>query len=120
MQRIVRSMPQSCGTGSLTGPPCSPPIRRCSHVTPLDLADDLAAPVLGLYGREDEVILVPTVEAMKDRLKEGSSAARASEIIVYDGAGHAFFADYRDSFKAGPAADAWRRCLDWLSERTSA
>lgn len=87
---------------------------------PLDLADDLAAPVLGLYGREDEVILVPTVEAMKDRLKEGSSAARASEIIVYDGAGHAFFADYRDSFKAGPAADAWRRCLDWLSERTSA
>jgi carboxymethylenebutenolidase len=37
------------------------------------------------------------------------------EIVVYPGAGHSFFADYRPSFNAGAAADGWTRCTDWFA-----
>jgi carboxymethylenebutenolidase len=37
--------------------------------------------------------------------------AGRGEIIVYDGAPHAFFADYRESYREAPAKDAWRRML---------
>jgi carboxymethylenebutenolidase len=38
------------------------------------------------------------------------------EIVVYPGAGHAFFADYRPSFNAAAAADGWKRCTDWFAK----
>ncbi len=81
---------------------------------PLDLADDLRAPVLGLYGGRDEAIPIETIRAMEARLAHGSPAAGASQIHVYPDAGHAFFADYRDSYRADSADDAWRRCIEWL------
>jgi carboxymethylenebutenolidase len=31
--------------------------------------------------------------------------------VIYPGAGHAFFADYRPSYSAAAAADAWKRCV---------
>jgi carboxymethylenebutenolidase len=86
---------------------------------PLDLKDDLKAPVLGLYGGRDEAIPLATIHAMEARLADGSPAARSSRIHVYPDAGHAFFADYRDSYRADLADDAWRRCTEWLSGHTS-
>jgi len=85
---------------------------------PLAVTEDLTAPVLGLYGGQDEAIPIETVEAMRDRLRHGSEAARASTIQLYPDAPHAFFADYRDSYSAGSAQDAWERCLAWIGERT--
>lgn len=82
---------------------------------PTDIVGKLRAPVLGLYGGRDEAIPLHTIRAMQDRLPSGSEAARASRIHVYPDAGHAFFADYRDSYRADLADDAWRRCLEWLS-----
>jgi carboxymethylenebutenolidase len=81
---------------------------------PLDIVGTLKAPVLGLYGGRDEAIPLGTIHAMQDRLTSGSNAARASHIHVYPDAGHAFFADYRDSYRADLADDAWRRCIEWL------
>jgi carboxymethylenebutenolidase len=81
---------------------------------PLDVVGTLKAPVLGLYGGRDEAIPLDTIRAMQNRLASGSEAARASRIHVYPDAGHAFFADYRDSYRADLADDAWRRCLAWL------
>jgi carboxymethylenebutenolidase len=81
---------------------------------PVDVAGELKAPVLGLYGEADTGIPMDTVERMKAALAAGSPAARRSEFKVYPGAPHAFHADYRPSFRAGPAEDGWRRCLDWF------
>jgi carboxymethylenebutenolidase len=81
---------------------------------PLELAAQLNAPVLGLYGGQDQGIPVSSVEEMKKALVVGSSAAKRSEIRVYPQAGHAFLADYRPSYEPHAAQDGWKRMLGWL------
>lgn len=81
---------------------------------PLDLTGQLHAPVLGLYGGQDAGIPLDTVDKMKTALAQGSPAARRSEFVVYPDAPHAFHADYRPSYRQGPAEDGWKRCLAWF------
>jgi carboxymethylenebutenolidase len=81
---------------------------------PLDLAAQLKAPVLGLYGAADAGIPLDTVDKMKAALASGSPAAKASQFVVYPDAPHAFHADYRPSFRKGPAEDGWKRALEWF------
>ena len=81
---------------------------------PIDIAPILKAPVLGLYGGEDSGIPLDTVDKMKAALAQGSAAAKASEFVVYPDAPHAFHADYRPSFRQGPAEDGWKRTLAWF------
>lgn len=81
---------------------------------PLDLAAQYKAPVLGLYGGADTGIPFEGVERMKTALAQGSAAARASEFVVYPDTPHAFHADYRPSYRQGPAEDGWQRLLVWL------
>ncbi|TSE36525.1 dienelactone hydrolase family protein [Tepidimonas charontis] len=83
---------------------------------PIDVVGVLKAPVLGLYGAADTGIPLASVERMKAALAQGSPAARASTFVVYPDAPHAFHADYRPSYRAEPAQDGWRRCLDWLRQ----
>ncbi len=83
---------------------------------PLDLAAQLQAPVLGLYGGQDQGIPQDSVEAMRKALAEADSpAARASTLHVYPDAPHAFHADYRPSYRQDAAEDGWRRMREWLS-----
>ena len=77
---------------------------------PLDVAGQIKAPVLGLYGGADQGIPLDSVEKMRAALK-GSK----SEIVVYDGAPHAFHADYRPSYREQPAKDGWNRMLAWFT-----
>jgi len=81
---------------------------------PLDVVDQLKAPVLGLYGGLDTGIPLETVEAMEKALQSGSTAARKSEIQLYDNAPHAFHADYRPSFRREDAEDGWKRMQAWF------
>jgi len=85
---------------------------------PLDLAADLKAPVLGLYGGQDGGIPLTTINQMKDALAEagakGNAAAKASEFVVYKDAPHAFHADYRPSYRKEAAEDAFARALAWF------
>ena len=81
---------------------------------PVDLVASINGPVLGLYGGADTGIPLDTVERMKTALKDGSAAAKKSEFVVYDGAPHAFHADYRPSYRKEPADDGWKRCVDWF------
>jgi carboxymethylenebutenolidase len=81
---------------------------------PVDVAASLKAPVLGLYGAADTGIPLDTVEKMKVALATGSPAAKASQFVVYPDAPHAFHADYRPSFRQGPAEDGWKRALEWF------
>jgi carboxymethylenebutenolidase len=81
---------------------------------PIDLVGSINGPVLGLYGGADQGIPLDTVEKMKVALKDGSAAAKKSEFVVYDGAPHAFHADYRASYRKEPAEDGFKRALDWF------
>lgn len=81
---------------------------------PIDLAGRLHAPVLGLYGAQDASIPLEDVRRMEAALQEGSEAARASRIEVYPESGHAFYADYRPSYNAADARDAWTKAVEWF------
>ena len=85
---------------------------------PVEIAVDLKAPVLGLYGSADTGIPLDTVEQMKAALSKASSnpAAKASKFEIYPEAPHAFHADYRATYREGPAKDAWAKCLAWFKQ----
>ncbi|MEH1927287.1 dienelactone hydrolase family protein [Nostoc sp.] len=80
---------------------------------PVDIASTLKVPILGLYGGKDTSIPLDTIEQMRDRLKSSSSK---SEIIVYPDASHAFFADYRPSYREKEAKEGWKRLLAWFKQ----
>jgi carboxymethylenebutenolidase len=80
---------------------------------PIDLVDALHAPVLGLYGEADQSIPIASVEKMRAALK---AAGKPGEIVVYPDTPHAFFADYRNSFRKDQAADGWLRLLAWFKK----
>ena len=81
--------------------------------TAIEIAPKLTVPVLGLYGGKDSGIPLDKVESMKTALSKGLSA---SEFVVYPDSGHAFHADYRPSYVAADARDAWQRCMDWMKK----
>jgi carboxymethylenebutenolidase len=81
-----------------------------SPLTPTE-AQEVKAPLLGLYGAEDGGIPVEGVREMEAALDE---AGITNEFHVYEGAGHAFFNDTRSSYHPEAAADAWPRTLEWF------
>jgi carboxymethylenebutenolidase len=85
--------------------------------TVLELAPELKAPVLGLYGGKDNGIPVDQVEKMREALK---AAHKDSEIIIYPDAPHGFNADYRPSYREAGATDAWTRMLAWFKQHGAA
>ena len=85
-----------------------------SPTNPIDLVGSINGPVLGLYGGADTGIPQASVDKMKAALATGSAAAKKSEFVVYEGAPHAFHADYRPSYRKEPAEDGFKRALDWF------
>ncbi|MGH6838936.1 MAG: dienelactone hydrolase family protein [Methylocella sp.] len=94
--------------GSLMDPPSTAMPKNA-----FDLATEVKAPVLGLYGAEDASITPDQVEAMKERLE---SAGKTAKFKIYPGAPHGFFADYRQSFRAEAAQDAWMAMQAWFKQ----
>jgi len=79
--------------------------------TATDLAAELNAPLLCLYGGADTGIPVPAVEAARDKAK---AAGKSVELVVYPDAPHGFHADYRPSYHEADAKDGWARALAFL------
>jgi len=80
---------------------------------PIDVAAAIKAPVLGLYGGQDQGIPADTIDKMRAALK---AAGKPAEIHVYPDAPHAFHADYRPSYRKAEADDGWRRLQAWLKQ----
>ena len=78
----------------------------------LDVAASIKAPVLGLYGAADEGIPRDTLDKMMAALKAAGNSK--SELVVYPDTPHAFHADYRPSYRKGPAEDGWKRAVAWF------
>jgi carboxymethylenebutenolidase len=80
---------------------------------PVDIAAQLKAPVLGLYGAKDTGIPQDTIEKMRAAIK---AAGGKSEIVVYPNAGHGFNADYRSGYDKEAAQDGFRRLQEWFKK----
>jgi carboxymethylenebutenolidase len=87
------------------------------HVTelrprpPLELAPQVHCPLMAAVGAEDHN---PSPE-IGERLREAlAQSPHETRVDVYEGAGHAFFADYRPSYRPGPAAQLWERVVPFL------
>jgi len=83
---------------------------------PIDVAATLRVPVLGLYGGADAGIPAETIERMKQALAGAAAPGSDSQFVVYPDAPHAFFADYRPSYREQAARDGWDRCLRWFRQ----
>jgi carboxymethylenebutenolidase len=94
------------------GPPVDPP-NPAWPKSPTQLAPDMKAPVLGLYGAEDTGIPVATVEALKKALEDNKKTA---EFKIYPGAPHGFHADYRASYRKEAAEDGWNQMQAWFKK----
>lgn len=79
--------------------------------SPLDLAGEMKAPVLGIYGEADQGIPVPVVEDMQAKLR---AAGKTAEFKLYPDAPHGFHADYRPSYRKEAAEDAWAKATGWF------
>ena len=71
------------------------------------------APVLGVFGSEDEVVGVENVREFDRTLGE---LGVEREIYVYEGANHAFANPSGESFRPNDTRDAWSKTLRFLDE----
>jgi carboxymethylenebutenolidase len=78
---------------------------------PLELAGQLHCPLLAAVGAEDHNPSPEVGERLRAALAQSS---HETQVDVYEGAGHAFFADYRPSYRPGPAALLWERVVPFL------
>lgn len=72
--------------------------------------DKIAAPGLIFFGEQEQFFSVPDAKTFAENQRK---RGREAEVIVYPGAGHAFFNDTRlEAYQRDAANDAWRRTLD--------
>lgn len=82
--------------------------------TPLEVAAQIKAPVLGLYGGADGGIPNDTVEKMSAALKAAGNTR--SDMVIFPDMPHAFYADYRPSYRKAAADDGWKRLTAWFKQ----
>ena len=72
--------------------------------------DKIVAPGLIFFGEREEFFSVPDAKAFAEAQRK---RGREAEVIVYPGAGHAFFNDTRpEAYRRDAANDAWWRTLE--------
>jgi carboxymethylenebutenolidase len=95
------------------GPPARPYQSKTGPITGFDVAKDITCPFLGLFGETDQNPKPEDARRFGEVLKQHNPNV---EIVIYPGAGHGFHADYRPSYDATAATDAWNRCLAWFGK----
>ena len=84
---------------------------------PLELAGQLRCPLLAAIGAEDQNPSPELGEQLRERASSSpvGRSGREIKVDVYDGAGHAFFADYRPSYRPAPAAKLWGEIVPFFA-----
>jgi carboxymethylenebutenolidase len=77
-------------------------------VSPIDMVPTLSCPLLALCGEEDPNPSPAHAARLQEELDRHG---KTYELRMYRNAGHAFFADYRPSYRAAAAQDMWHRVL---------
>jgi carboxymethylenebutenolidase len=84
----------------------------------VDLAAGLGCPLLAVFGIEDETPSPEQAAVLQQRLEAAGKTSLAT-IHVYEDAGHAFFADYRPSYREGPAFELWTEVQGFFEKHLS-
>jgi carboxymethylenebutenolidase len=95
--------------GTLAGP------WRNDAPAPVDVAGQIASPVLGLFGGADTVILPEAIAAFDDGL---AAAGTDHRLVTYPAAPHSFF-DRKAADFAAESAAAWDEVLAFIRARTA-
>ncbi len=74
---------------------------------PIELVENIACPVLGIYGAEDMRINIHLDELVKAMV----TYKKDFEMRIYPNAAHAFFNDTHPTYQEAAARDAWERVL---------
>jgi carboxymethylenebutenolidase len=84
---------------------------------PLELVGQLRCPLLAAIGAEDQNPSPELGEQLRQRASSSpiGRSGREVKVDVYDGAGHAFFADYRPSYRPAPAAKLWAEIVPFFA-----
>ncbi|MFT4288756.1 dienelactone hydrolase family protein [Nocardioides sp.] len=102
------------GGGVVAAPEDATPARP---VAPIDYTERLDAPLLGLFGNEDQSPTPAQVDLHEARLK---AAGKDYEFHRYDGAGHGFTYYHTPLYRQEQAMDAWEKMFAFLSEKLGA
>ena len=95
----------------------TPPPRMPLNVSPvIDRAGAISCPILGLFGAEDSH---PSPEHVREIDAELTRLGKEHEFHSYEGAGHAFFATDRPSYRPLAAGEGWHRIWDFLGRSLS-
>ncbi len=100
-----------CYSGFVVNAP--PPQAGLSAKPILDQAPKLSCPLLGLFGAEDSSPSPEEVARFNQRLSE---LGKPHRFHSYEGAGHAFFAVNRPSYRPEAAMDGWEKILAFFGE----
>jgi len=103
-----------CYGAFVTGEP--PPDHPLQVSNLVDQLPSLAAPLLGLFGKEDKTPSPDHVAELDRRLTD---LGKAHEFHSYDDAGHAFFAVDRPSYRVAAANDGWPRIATFFATHLS-
>jgi carboxymethylenebutenolidase len=83
----------------------------------LDLVGRLGCPLFAVFGEEDQN---PSVAQSEELKRRAAAAGKNVTIKVYKNAGHAFLADYRPSYREGPATELWRDAVAFFDQHLKA
>jgi carboxymethylenebutenolidase len=92
------------------------PDRKISDLIPQNPGDvmaELKCPVLAFYGEKDQFIPADTGPKREEACK---AAGKTCEFKIFPNAQHGFNADYRPSYNAEAAKDAWNQMLAWFKK----
>jgi carboxymethylenebutenolidase len=102
------------GAFILAPPPEGMPLK----VSPIGhLAPDLSCPLLGLFGAEDQY---PSPAEVAELEKILADKGKTFSFHSYEGAGHAFFATNRPSYRPEAANDGWEKIFTFFGRYLSA
>jgi carboxymethylenebutenolidase len=105
--QVAATNPDIKGAVAWYGAPARPYPDTPNPVTGFDVVKDIKAPFLGLYAEKDTSPTPDDAKKFGELLKQTN---KDSDVVVYPNVAHGFFADYRPSYNAEAAADAWKRC----------
>lgn len=89
------------------------PVDELHPKNPADIAGDVKAPVLSLYGGADPS---NPPETRDKRQTACAAGGKTCDKVVYPDAPHGFNADYRPSYRPEAAKDGWARMLAWFKK----
>ena len=82
-------------------------------VSPITLTGNLKAPILGLFGNDDQSPPPAQVDQHEAELK---AKGKTYEFHRYDGAGHAFFYYDRPAYRQQQAVDGWAKIFTFFEK----